>query len=252
MRASLKTALQPRRIVVLATLCLALAGILPSTASGGWVTWSAPALTVPADSEAGRILSIATGELREPFQMGAIGPNAFDCSGFVFYVYKQAGLLDRIGNKRKGATAYRDWFKAHGWRTGGDITKAEPGDILIWGDGHHAGIYMGDNWAISALINPWGVSIHRPLKIRMALTDVLHVQISREAGSYNGPSPSSSPTPTPTLDPNATPTPTPDPNATPTPTVDPSATPATTPSATPGATPTPTPSPQSSGLTGHT
>jgi hypothetical protein len=195
------------------------------------------------------------GELHDSFRMGAVGPREFDCSGFVFYLYKQAGLLDRIGNKRRGATAYRDWFKARGLRTNGDLTKAEPGDILIWGDGHHAGIYMGDNWAVSALINPWGVSIHRPLKIRMALTDVLHVQISRRAGSYNGPSPSASPspslsptptpTPTTTVDPSATPTTTVDPNATPTPTVDPNATASAAPPTT-GPTPTASPTPSSS------
>lgn len=232
-RASLKTALQPRRIAVLAALCLTLGGVLPGPAAGGWLTYNPPALTVPMDSEAGRVLAIAMGELRDRFRMGAIGPREFDCSGFVFYLYKQAGLLDRIGNKRRGATAYRDWFKARGWRTNGDITKAEPGDILIWGGGHHAGIYMGDNWAVSALINPWGVSIHRPLKISMALTDVLHVQISRESGSGPTPSPSPTPsaTPTPSETPSATPTPTLDPNATPTPTLDPNATPTPAPTA---------------------
>jgi peptidoglycan DL-endopeptidase CwlO len=231
MRVSLRTAFQPRRICVLATLCLTLAGVLPAPAGAGWLTYTPPALTVPDDSEAGRVISIAMGELREPFRMGAIGPNEFDCSGFVFYVFKQAGLVDRIGNKRRGATAYRDWFKARGWRDKGDITKALPGDILIWGNGHHAGIYMGDGWAVSALINPWGVSIHRPLKIKLALTDVLHVQMSREEGSYNGPSPSLTPSPIPSESPTTSPTPSETPAATPT--VDPAATPTAVPATTP-------------------
>jgi cell wall-associated NlpC family hydrolase len=221
MRVSLKTAFQPRRIAVLAALCLTLAGILPAPAGAGWLTYTAPALTVPADSEAGRVITVAMGELRDKFKMGAIGPNKFDCSGFVFYVYKQAGLLDRIGNKRKGATSYRNWFAARGWRSPGSkmLEVAQAGDILIWGNGHHAGIYLGNNWAVSALVNPWGVSIHRPLKLKMALTDVLHVQISRESGTAPTPSPSPtpSPTPTPSESPTATPEPTETPAATPTP-----------------------------------
>jgi hypothetical protein len=208
-RASLKTAFRPRQIAVLAALCLALSGILPAPVAARWVRWDAPPLTVPADSEAGRVITTALGKLHARWTFGAKGPAEFDCSGFVFYVFKQAGLRDRIGYKRKGARAYRNWFAKRGWRSNGDISKAQPGDILIWGNGHHAGIYMGDNWAVSALINPWGVSIHRPLKLDMKLTDVLHVQISRESGS--APTPTPSPTPTAEPSPSATPEPTPTP-----------------------------------------
>jgi len=207
MRASLTTAFQPRRIAVALTLCLTLAGLLPAPAAARWVRWDAPPPTVPADSEAGRVINIALGELHDKWTFGAVGPTEFDCSGFIFYVFKQAGLVDRIGNKRKGARAYGKWFDRRGWRSNGDLSTAQPGDILLWGNGHHAGIYMGDNWAVSALINPWGVSIHRPKKLDMKLTDVLHVQISRESGS--APTPTPSPTPSTEPSPTATPEPTP-------------------------------------------
>lgn len=210
-RISLNAALQPRRIAVLATLCLTLAGLLPSSAAGGWRTTTIPPNSAAPDSEAARVLELAESKMGARFRFGAIGPTEFDCSGFVFWAFREAGLRDRIGYKRKGATAYRDWFIARGWRSPASklLEVAQPGDILIWGYGHHAGLYIGNGWAISALINPWGVTIHKALKIDLPLTDVLHVQMARDGPGVPGPTPTPSPTPTPT------PTPTADPTATP-------------------------------------
>ena len=235
-RASLDVSFQPRRIIVLATLCLAFAGVVPSPTSGGWLAASIPATPATTDSEAYRLIELAETELNTKFLMGAIGPDRFDCSGFVFWAYREAGLRDRIGYKRRGATAYRNWFANRGQRTGpSTLDKAEAGDILIWGHGHHAGLYIGNGWAISALINPWGVKIHKVNKLDMPLTDILHVDITRDGPGVPGPSPT--PTPTPSQSPSASPSPTASPTETPpaTPTIDPNATPIVT--------PTPTPSP---------
>ena len=57
------------------------------------------------------------------------------------------------------ARGYMRWFVTRGLFTR-DVDKAEPGDLVVWGMGEHIGIYIGNKKAISALINPWGVSVH--------------------------------------------------------------------------------------------
>lgn len=180
-RLPLFAGLQPRRFVVIATLCAVFVGALPSPAAAGWLATTIPPTAAEPGSEAARVIDLAESKLKARWKFAAIGPTRFDCSGLVFWAFREAGLLDRIGDKRRGATGYRNWFTNQGLRTGPDITKARAGDILIWGHGKHAGIYIGDGWAISALVNPYGVRIHRWNKINNRLTDVLHVQVSREA-----------------------------------------------------------------------
>jgi cell wall-associated NlpC family hydrolase len=147
----------------------------------------AAALTIPSPvaagaqpkTEAQKIVSIARNELGHRYSFASTGPNTFDCSGLVFYVYKQAGLLDRIGGSRKTVAGYHRWFNLHGTVTKGAST-AQVGDLLVWGKNHHTGIYIGDGKAISALVNPYGVTEHKVVGyINMKLTAVLHVKLER-------------------------------------------------------------------------
>lgn len=93
------------------------------------------------------------------YVFGAEGPNKFDCSGFVYWVFKEAGELPRIGGSRMGATAYMRWFVARG-RWSKDEADARPGDLVVWKNGHHIGIYVGPNRAVSALNERLGVRMH--------------------------------------------------------------------------------------------
>ena len=128
------------------------------------VTFQAPAvaeghsLSQTQRSEAQRVVRFAASHLGARFRMGAEGPNYFDCSGLIYRVYKEAGLLNRIGGARLTAAGYYRWFKQRGQisRSNGRV-----GDLAVWmknGRISHAGIYIGDGQLISALINPWGVS----------------------------------------------------------------------------------------------
>jgi hypothetical protein len=94
-----------------------------------------------------------------PYVFGAEGPNKFDCSGLIYWVFKEAGELPRIGGSRMGAKSYLRWFVARG-RWSKNESDARPGDLVIWKDGHHIGIYLGPNRAISALNEKLGVRIH--------------------------------------------------------------------------------------------
>jgi cell wall-associated NlpC family hydrolase len=120
----------------------------------------------PKLSQAERIIKLARSHVGARFRMGAEGQRVgrrtyFDCSGFVYKVYKEAGLIAKIGGGRFIGTAYWNWFKRRGLA---NRKNPKPGDIIMWGKrgkATHMGIYMGDNRAISALVNPWGVRIHR-------------------------------------------------------------------------------------------
>jgi cell wall-associated NlpC family hydrolase len=87
------------------------------------------------------------------------GPQAhggFDCSGFVWRVFKLSGL--RWGNAIGGRTAAQMAGEIpRGQRL--RIPQLKPGDLLFFGSAHfnstateqnviHAGIYLGDNWVI--------------------------------------------------------------------------------------------------------
>jgi cell wall-associated NlpC family hydrolase len=108
-------------------------------------------------TDAQRIVRIAASHIGARFRIGTTGPRTFDCSGLVYRVYKQAGLINKIGGKRRLAAGYYHWFKQRH-----QVSRSHPqvGDIVIWtekGRIAHSGIYVGSGHVISALINPWGV-----------------------------------------------------------------------------------------------
>lgn len=95
-------------------------------------------------SEASRILSKAREYLGTPYIYGGSTPSGFDCSGFVYYVYRQCGY----SVTRTAGTQNRD---------GQQVSRSElqPGDIVIFynsgmtGIGH-SGIYIGNDQFIHA------------------------------------------------------------------------------------------------------
>ena len=130
-------------------------------------------------TELQRVIEVAKSEVGAKYSFASAGPTTFDCSGFVTYVYKTAGLLDRIGGKRRTVSGYLDWFKAQGSNRA-TRTNPLPGDLIIWGRNKHIGIYLGDGMAISALINPYGVKVHRVTGyIGMKVKAYLHVKLER-------------------------------------------------------------------------
>ncbi|WP_067780096.1 C40 family peptidase [Actinomyces vulturis] len=93
---------------------------------------------------AGGIAAIASQYLGTPYVWGGTTPAGFDCSGFVQYVYGQAGIsLPRTtyGQGASGVTV--------------SMSEAQPGDIVYWG--YHVGIYMGGGMMIDAGTESTGV-----------------------------------------------------------------------------------------------
>jgi len=154
--------------------------IVVSLLISAFIFTAAPAAaSAEPQTELQRVVEIAKSELGAKWSFAATGPNSFDCSGFVTYVYRQAGLLDRIGGKRRTVAGYYDWFN----NQKPDLASksdAQPGDLIVWGRDKHIGIYLGDGMAISALINPYGVKVHRVTGyIGMTVKAYLHVHLER-------------------------------------------------------------------------
>jgi cell wall-associated NlpC family hydrolase len=152
------------RLVLLASI---VAGLLVGAAAPVAADESAPATQLE------QVLATAKEHLGARWVHYAKGPNVFDCVGFVFYAYNENGLKDLIGGYR-GVKAYFKWFQERGLAS---QSNPQPGDLIVWGKFKHIGIYMGPDQAISALINPYGVSIHpiRKSWIGMAVKAYLHV-----------------------------------------------------------------------------
>lgn len=85
-----------------------------------------------------------------PYVYGAQGPNAFDCSGLVCYVYGYA----------RGRTTYVmiDSIKASGgWKT--SIDQLSYGDLVFEYGGSHVGIYLGNGQMVHAANPSLGVTV---------------------------------------------------------------------------------------------
>jgi len=83
-----------------------------------------------------------------PYKHGAKGPNAFDCSGFTSYVYKQFGV-----NIPSSSVAQRS--------IGRRVSKSDlrPGDIVCFKNTNHVGIYIGGGKFVHASTYKTGVKV---------------------------------------------------------------------------------------------
>lgn len=110
-----------------------------SRSSGGFF---APSQSFPPPTRAARseVISIAKRYLGAPYRWAASGPNAFDCSGFTSFVYRQVGVsLPHSSRAQAGV--------------GEKVSRADlqPGDLVFFGSPiHHVGIYVGGGQYIHA------------------------------------------------------------------------------------------------------
>lgn len=104
----------------------------------------------PSDSSVGdAIVSTALSKNGSPYVYGGAGPNSFDCSGFVQWVYKQNGIyIPR--------TVYPQYYSCD------LVSSPEPGDLVFFnttGFLGHVGIYIGGGEFIHAGTESTGVYI---------------------------------------------------------------------------------------------
>ena len=92
-----------------------------------------------------KIIKIAQKHLGKPYKYGAVGPNSFDCSGFVYAVFKSVGInIPRTSlaqSKSNGKKLSKNQLKE------GDVVFF---DTSLKGHVNHSGIYLGDGKFIHA------------------------------------------------------------------------------------------------------
>lgn len=128
----------PGAVLRLAALCVA-----TTTATAGLSMAASSAAAAPISPDVGaRAVELASREKGDPYVFGAEGPDAFDCSGLVQYVFGQLGVaVPRTSREQRAAMPHvpqRD---------------ARPGDVLFFSDRNgridHDAIYAGGGrmWA---------------------------------------------------------------------------------------------------------
>jgi cell wall-associated NlpC family hydrolase len=94
----------------------------------------------PTRAARGEVVSIAKRYLGAPYKWAASGPNAFDCSGFTSFVYRQVGVSLPHSSRAQAGVGERV--------PRGDL---QPGDLVFFGSPiHHVGIYVGGGQYIHA------------------------------------------------------------------------------------------------------
>lgn len=107
-------------------------------------------------SDGSRIIKLAANYLGTPYRYGGAGPGGFDCSGFVYYIFKQCGYdLPRTASSQ--------------YSGGVSIGKSmlAPGDLVFFAcfgsSIDHVGIYVGNGQFIHSSSPRSGGVIYSPL-----------------------------------------------------------------------------------------
>ena len=107
------------------------------TSSGGSST-----TRVPDASRADKLVAFAQAQLGKPYVRAAKGPNAFDCSGFVYYALNNSGIGISQGYMTSGGWAGSSYARVN------SISELRRGDIVCFRG--HVGIYLGNGSMIDA------------------------------------------------------------------------------------------------------
>ena len=102
------------------------------------VTVSNPVAAPSTSGKVSSVVSIASSFLGTPYKWGGAAPGGFDCSGFIYYVYNQAGITVPRTN-----TTGLDAISSA-------VSSPQVGDLVFFKNTYragisHVGIYIGNN-----------------------------------------------------------------------------------------------------------
>jgi cell wall-associated NlpC family hydrolase len=97
------------------------------------------AYTGPTSSQADQAVAFAYAQIGKPYEWGATGPGAYDCSGLVQAAWASAGVsIPR--------TTYDQWAGLPHI----PMSDLEPGDLILYNGESHVAIYVGDGYIVDA------------------------------------------------------------------------------------------------------
>ena len=114
--------------------------------------------SLPPNERGSAIVQAALTKVGCKYVWGAKGPNQFDCSGFVYWCLREAGVPS-ANSMYTSAAGQAQYCYNQGWII--SQSDLQPGDLVFWqnaactkGDRwneiHHAGIYIGEGKVIEA------------------------------------------------------------------------------------------------------
>lgn len=100
--------------------------------------------TTPANqTKVAAVLSLARQQLGKPYVWGGKGPDVFDCSGLMYYIFLNAAGVNIGGWTVPQESSGRSV----------SLNALQPGDIIFWGpqgNTYHDALYIGNNQYIAA------------------------------------------------------------------------------------------------------
>lgn len=122
-------------------------GATPAAAGQGAAQATKAVETVSSAATSG-IAAIAYTGIGHSYVWGGTSPvTGWDCSGFVQWVYAQAGISIP---------------RTNAWSIMTPTSAPQPGDLVVQNGGAHVGIYVGNGMMISALNPSQGTLLHSP------------------------------------------------------------------------------------------
>jgi len=115
--------------------------------SSEYLSSNAPDDSNSTSSSVSKVISIAKTLLGKPYVWGAQGPSSFDCSGFTYYVFKNATNIS-LPRVSKDQSKYGTYVSKSNLKAGDliffDTSGSNNGNVS------HVGIYLGNNEFIHA------------------------------------------------------------------------------------------------------
>jgi cell wall-associated NlpC family hydrolase len=134
---------------------------------------SIPALAAPP-TQAERVVRAVSSHIGARYVAGATGPRTFDCSGLVYRAFRDVNLARRIGGELTASGYYQRFRRL------GRLSRVAPraGDLVVYAQGGHVGIYVGRGMVVSALVS--GVKRHPIRGLNIPFTGILRVELTRQ------------------------------------------------------------------------
>jgi peptidoglycan DL-endopeptidase CwlO len=122
-----------------------------------------PRINVRGDTLGVEAVQEALDELGKPYEWGAAGPNAFDCSGLVVWAYGKLGIS-------------LEHYTGDLWNEGEHVSlsEIEPGDLVFFNNIGHVGIYIGNGYMVDAPTFGQVVQV-QPISIDFPLDGVVRI-----------------------------------------------------------------------------